>query len=189
MNQAYFRFIALTPDGQRAYQGYEHISSYLDGCVTQYERVYEVWRETSAIQVTIHDQAGFMDKWRRMQQVIRDIHYLLVSLQVVWKTVQRMCDPVLYPHFVPLSLLRDKWAPYFEQYREPRNTFEHFDDQVLGPDTRGNSPGYGVSLAPDGGFSLGSQQSVYVNTESHEQLLCFKAELNACFESIIGPEA
>jgi hypothetical protein len=181
-----FRFLSLTPDGQRAYQAYDLINSYYQGCLMQYSRIYDIWRASSAIKVSLHDQTAFMEKRRQMQQVIRDIHYLLVSLQVIWKTVQRLCDVKLYPHFTPMSSLRDQWAPYFKQYREPRNTFEHFDDQVLGPDSRSNSPGYGVHLASDGGFSLGKQQSVFINKQTQDQLVQFKAAFEACIDSIVG---
>lgn len=184
-----FRFWSLQPDGERAFQAYEHINVYYEGCLFQYSRIYELWRASSAIEVDPNDQAAFVEKRRAMQQVVRDIHYLLVSLQVIWKTVQRLCDAKLYPNFRNMAALRDKWASYFEQYLEPRNTFEHFDDQALGPDSRKNSPGYGLRLTPDGGFSLGVQHTVLINKQTQDQLVEFKKEFEACIVSIVGPKA
>jgi hypothetical protein len=124
-----------------------------------------------------------------MNQVIRDIHYLLVSLQVIWKTVERMCDPDLYPHFATMLPVRDKWQSYFEQYEKPRNTFEHFDDQVIGPDTRKNNPGFGVKLTSDGGFSLGTQKPALINKVAQDQLVEFKMEFGECIDDVVGPTA
>jgi len=122
-----------------------------------------------------------------MQQVVRDIHCLLVFLQVIWKTLQVMSDANLYPHFQPVTLLRDKWQNYFEQYRPARNTFEHYEDQVLGSDSRGNSPGWGLALSSAGGFSLGTQQKVPIDQAAYEQLRLFIDEFEASIESIVAP--
>ena len=184
-----FRFWALQPDGERAFQAYEHINAYYEGCLSQYDRIYELWGRSSANPLDQKDEDGFAAKRRAMQQVVRDIHYLLISVQVIWKTLQRLCDAKLYPHFVGMVALRDKWVPYFEQFREPRNTLEHFDDQVLGPDTKNNSPGYGLSLTADGGFSLGTQKVVFVNHKAQNELAEFYQEFQACIDSIVGPEA
>ena len=184
-----FRFWALQPDGERAFQAYEHINAYYEGCLLQYGRIYDLWRASSANQISTTVEEAFAAKRRTMQQVVRDIHYLLISLQVIWKTLQRLCDGKLYPHFVNMVALRDKWSPYFEQYREPRNTLEHFDDQVLGPDTKSNSPGYGLHLRPDGGFSLGKHNVVFVNQKAQSELAEFYQEFHACIDAIVGSEA
>ncbi|MDA0734615.1 MAG: hypothetical protein O2909_04370 [Chloroflexi bacterium] len=181
-----FRFWALQPDGERAFQAYEHINSYYAGCIVQYSRIYKLWGVSSAIANDPIDQVTFAAKRRAMEQVVRDIHYLLVSLQVIWKTLDRLCETNLYPHFECMASLRDKWQPYFEQYLEPRNTFEHFDDQVLGLDSRNNSPGFGLRLTPDGGFSLGSQHPVLINKHAQDQLEEFKREFETCVDGIVG---
>ena len=103
--------------------------------------------------------------------------------------MQRLCDGKLYPNFSSFVALRDKWSPYFEQYREPRNTLEHFDDQVLGPDTKNNSPGYGLRLSPDGGFSLGIQHVVFVNQKAQDELAQFYKEFQTCIDAVVGPQA
>lgn len=184
-----FGFWNLQPDGARAFVAYEHIDAYYEGCRTQYARIYDLWHRSSAIDSSGDAKDTFTLKRRNMQQVVRDVHYLLISVQVIWKTLQRMCDASLYPNFTPLALLRDKWAPYFEQYRDPRNTLEHFDDQIIGPDTRSNSPGCGLHLRPDGGFSLGSQNSVLVNENTFNELESFRADFEACLDSIVGKSA
>jgi hypothetical protein len=184
-----FRFWALKPDGECAFQAYEHINAYYEGCLLQYARIYDLWRASSANPNDPSAEETFAAKRRAMQQVVRDIHYLLVSLQVIWKTLQRLCDGKLYPNFSSFVALRDKWSPYFEQYREPRNTLEHFDDQVLGPDTKNNSPGYGLRLSPDGGFSLGIQHVVFVNQKAQDELAQFYKEFQTCIDAVVGPQA
>ncbi|MFC1626074.1 hypothetical protein ACFL19_00060 [Pseudomonadota bacterium] len=174
-----------SPDGQKAHTAYEHLNGYYEACIMQYSRIYELWRVSSAIPVTPEDQGAFQTKRKAMQQVVRDIHFLLISLQVIWKTLQTMCNASLYPSFADLIPLQDKWASYFEQYREPRNTFEHYDDQVLGSDTRNNNPGYGVSLSADGGFNLGVHQKVDINEDFYQQLIEFKHEFEAAIDSIL----
>ena len=184
-----FRFWALKPDGERAFQAYEHINAYYEGCLEQYARIYNLWRKSSAIKVESADLQAFAEKRRAMQQVVRDIHYLLVSLQVIWKTLQRLCDNSQYPNFVGLVPLLHKWQPYFDQYREPRNTLEHYDDQVLGPDSRQNSPGYGLRLTSDGGFSLGAQSEIPIDQKSQEKLSEFISEFRACVDTIVEKDA
>ena len=73
--------------------------------------------------------------------------------------------------------------------RTPRNTFEHYEDQVLGRDSRGNSPGWGLALSGAGGFSLGTQQKVPLDQASYEQLRLFIDEFDATIESIVAPAA
>jgi hypothetical protein len=181
-----FRFLALKPDGERAFQAYEHINAYYEGCLLQYERIYDLWRRSSANKAETEE--SFVEKRHAMQQVVRDIHYLLISVQVIWKTLQRLCDSNLYPNFSRMVALRDKWSQYFEQYREPRNTLEHFDDQVLGSDSMNNSPGYGLHLTSDGGFSLGTQNPVLVNLAAKEKLVAFYQEFLACIDEVVGPD-
>lgn len=93
----------------------------------------------------------------------------------------------LYPHFEPLSALREKWAPYFEQYREPRNTLEHYEDQVLGADSKKNGPGWGLSLSAHKGFSLGAQVKVAVDQKSCEKLGEFMTEFETAITKIVEP--
>jgi len=177
------RFLLLQPDGDRALKAYEHIDGYCDACSIQYERIYARWQASSSVEISVGDTDGFAKKRAQMQGVVRDIHFLLVSLQVVWKALRRFCDPTLYPNFAgALKPLMDKWSGYFVQYLEPRNTFEHYDDQVLGPDTRNNTPGYGVHLAPDGNFTLGEGKAVSVSKQAYEQLLQFRRELESSID-------
>jgi hypothetical protein len=124
-----------------------------------------------------------------MQQVVRDIHCLLVFLQVIWKTLQVISKPEMYPHFTAVAQLRDKWCEYFEQYRPARNTFEHYEDQVLGRDSRGNSPGWGLSLSATGGFSLGTQPKVSIDQMAYEELRLFIGEFEETIAAIVGSAA
>jgi hypothetical protein len=180
-------FWALQPDGERAYQAYEHVHSYYEGASIQYARVYELWQKSSTIKEEGDLSAVARIKRLHMQQVVRDIHCLLVFLQVIWKTLQVMSEANLYPHFQLVAQLRDKWRIYFEQYRPARNTFEHYEDQVLGPDSRGTSPGWGLSLSAAGGFSLGTQQKVSIDQAAYDQLRLFIDEFEATMESIVAP--
>jgi len=180
-----FKFWKLSPDGERAYQAYEHIHSYYQGVTAQYSRIYDVWTTSSNIKGDQADLAVFGQKRVLMKQVVRDIHCLLVFLQVIWKTLQVLSNRDLYPHFQSLSALRDKWKPYFEQYREPRNTLEHYEDQVLGADSRKISPGWGLSLSADKGFSLGAQARVAVDKQSYEKLGEFMAEFEAAIAKVV----
>jgi hypothetical protein len=71
------------------------------------------------------DPLVFESKRENMQQVVRDIHFLLISLQVVWKSLQSFSDNSLFPSFATkIAPLKLKWEPFFEQYREPRNSAE-----------------------------------------------------------------
>jgi hypothetical protein len=98
-----FAFWAIQPDGDRAYQAYEHVHSYYEGASIQYARIYELWQTSSAIKDEGNLAAVARIKKLHMQQVVRDIHCLLVFLQVIWKTLQVMSDANLYPHFQPLT--------------------------------------------------------------------------------------
>jgi hypothetical protein len=168
------RFWALGEEGNRAYLAYEHIDSYVEGSLVQYGRIFDLWKQSSAIPESA--AGAFEAKRLAMHQVIRDIHFLLVSKQAIWRAVATLCSVELYPKFQHLVPLKKSWHPYFEQFREPRNSFEHFEDQILGKDTRKNSPGYGVRLTPEGEFSLGSQQPVVLGAASKRQLEQFQNE-------------
>ena len=180
-----FQFWSFQPDGQTAFLAYEHIVGYSDGAVMQYQRIYDLWLSSSKLG---DDPGVFEAKRQNMRQVVRDIHFLLISLQVVWKSLKRMCDGQFFPSFSgALAPLKVKWEPFFEQHREPRNTFEHYDDQIFGPDTRNNSPGYGVKLQSDGAFALGSHQSVLVNAQSRQQFIQFTLEFESAIATVVGP--
>jgi hypothetical protein len=84
-----------------------------------------------------------------------------------------MSERKLYPNFTALVPLQDKWRNYFEQYLAPRNTFEHYEDQVLGNDSRNNSPGWALSLSATEGFGLGTQQKVATDQAACEQRQLF----------------
>jgi len=185
-----FRFWSILPeatDGDRALKAYQHIGRYYQGCLQQYDRIYDNWRASSAIDPSAEN--AFEQKSQAMQQVVRDIHFLLVSLQVIWKTINTMCNnQKLYPSFTGTKCLRKKWKSYFEQYKDPRDTFEHYDDQVLGPDSKNKSPGYGVKLNSDGSFSLGTQGQVLINEDSKTKLVEFKKEFDEYIDSIVGAQ-
>jgi hypothetical protein len=185
-----FRFWKIQPDGERAFIAYEHIRGYCQAALVQYQRAYELWRASSDLGSGGDNPELSEEKKQAMRQVVRDIHFLLISLQAVWKSLQRMTNSALFPNFCgPFETLRERWEDYFEQYREPRNTFEHYDDQIFGPDTRKNSPGYGVSLRPDGTFALGFHHRVFVNSESQEKLTEFIREFENAITSVVGPRA
>jgi len=182
-----FRFWQIQPDGENAFVAYEHIIGYGHSVINQYDRAYGLWRTSSELG---DDPSVLQLKRDYMRQVMRDIHFLLISLQVVWKSLQRLSDGTHFPSFTAsLTPLRQKWEPYFEQYREPRNTFEHYDDQIFGPDSRNNSPGYGVSLESSGSFALGVHQPVLLNDDSRKQFANFMEEFENAIISVVGPLA
>jgi hypothetical protein len=182
-----FLFWQLKPDGENAYRAYEHIHSYFEGVTTQYTRIYEIWAASSAIDGKADPDAAFHQKRKLMKQVVRDIHSLLVFLQVISKTLQTLSNKTLYPNFSQLSALNDSWKPYFYQYRDPRNTLEHYDDQVLGLDTKSNSPGWGLSLSASRGFSLGTQVKVPIDETAYRQLENFMNEFEDTIQKIVEP--
>lgn len=180
------KFCRLTPDGERAYQAYEHIHSYYDGVTMQYTRIYDIWTASSNIKGD-QIQIVFQKKHLLMKQVVRDIHCLLIFLQVIWKTLKVLSDRELYPHFEALAVLREKWRPYFEQYRELRNTLEHYGEQVLGRDPHKKNPGWGLSLSANEGFSLGAHTKVGVDRQSYEKLGEFMTEFEIAIARIVEP--
>jgi hypothetical protein len=184
-NERFFRFSQLQPDGSKALRACEHIDSYFEGCLIQYNRIYELWKQVSQVDDSIDIEQVFKAKHTGMKQVVRDIHFLLISLQVVWKSLQQLADKVHYPNFVELEYIKNEWSDYFEQYREPRNTFEHYDDQIFGPDSRNNSPGFGLKLTSDGGFSLGTHNPVLINKNSMSQLEKFKDDFDSMIDRIL----
>lgn len=182
-----FRFWKIQPDGQNAFVAYEHIVGYGQSVILQYERAYDLWRASSNLG---DDHSAFHLKRDNMRQVVRDIHFLLISLQVVWKSLQRFSDGSHFPSFeASLTPLKQNWKPYFEQYRVPRNTFEHYDDQIFGPDSKNNSPGYGVKLDSSGSFALGSHQPVLLNNDSKKQFAQFMKDFENAITSVVGPLA
>ena len=182
-----FLFWQLKPDGENAYRAYEHIRSYFEGVTTQYEWIYDIWTTSSVIDDKAAPAVAFRQKRRLMKHVVRDIHSLLIFLQVISKTLQTLSNKALYPNFSQLSVLNDKWKQYFDQYRDPRNTFEHYDDQVLGLDTKSNSPGRGLSLSASRGFSLGTQVKVPVDEAAYRQLEQFVKEFEDTIQKIVEP--
>lgn len=181
-----FRFWAIKPDGERALNAYEHIRNYYWGGVIQHNRIYDTWRESSALKGGGDDELEV--KKLLMKQVIRDIHFLLVCKQIIWKSLQQMSSPSLFPSFTPaIDPLRQKWGPFFESFKPARNTFEHFEDQIFGPDTRRNSPGYGVTLKADGSFALGTHTPVTIGPQSKAKLAEFLAEFDQAIDSVAGP--
>ena len=122
-----------------------------------------------------------------IKQVVRDIHCLLVFLQVISKTLQTLSNKDLYPNFSRLAELNDKWKPYFDQYLDARNTLEHYDDQVLGEDTREKGPGLGLSLSASRGFSLGTQNKVPLDETAYRQLKKFLTEFEDVIQGIVEP--
>ena len=182
-----FLFWQLKPDGENAYRAYEHIHSYFEGVTTQYERIYNIWTTSSAIDDKADPAVAFRQNRRLMKQVVRDIHSLLIFQQVISKSLQTLSNKALYPNFSQLSVLNDKWKQYFDQYRDPRNTFEHYDDQVLGLDTKSNSPGWGLSLSASRGFSLGTQVKVPVDEAAYRQLEQFVKEFEDTIQEIVEP--
>ena len=182
-----FLFWQLKPDGENAYRAYEHIHSYFEGVTTQYGRIYDIRTTSSAINDKADPTVAFRQKRRLMKQVVRDIHSLLIFLQVISKTLQALSNKALYPNFSQLSVLNDKWKQYFDQYRDPRNTFEHYDDQVLGLDTKSNTPGWGLSLSASRGFSLGTQVKVPVDEAAYRQLEQFVKEFEDTIQEIVEP--
>lgn len=179
-----FRFWSVQPDGESAFVAYEHIVGYSNGVLTQFQRIYDLW----LVSTKLGGDLSVLDaKRKNMEQVVRDIHFLLISLQVVWKSLQRFRDSNLFPSFAAtLAPLELKWRPFFEQYREPRNTFEHYDDQIFGPDSRKNSPGYGVKLQSDGAFALGLHQSTFINSLSKQQFIQFMEEFESAIAAVVG---
>ena len=177
------KFWALGQEGQRAAWAYEHVTSYFDGSLVQYGRVVELWRQSSAVPEA--SEGSWEAKLKLMHQVVRDIHFLLVSKQAIWRTLSTLSSQDLYPSFQSVVPLKVQWAPYFEQYREPRNSFEHFEDQILGNDSRSNSPGFGVRLLPDGSFSLGVQQPVVLGEASKRQLVEFYAAFEQTLLAVV----
>jgi hypothetical protein len=101
-------FWQLKPDGENAYRAYEHIHSYFEGITTQYARIYEIWTASSAIDNKADPDVAFRQKRQLMKQVVRDIHSLLIFLQVISKTLQTLSNKALYPNFSQLSVLNDK---------------------------------------------------------------------------------
>ena len=182
-----FLFLQLKPDGENAYRAYEHIHSYFEGVTTQYGRIYDIWTTSSAINDKADPTVAFRQKRRLMKQVVRDIHSLLIFLQVISKTLQTLSNKALYPNFSQLSVLNDKWKQYFNQYRDPRNTFEHYDDQVLGLDTKSNTPGWGLSLSASRGFSLGTQVKVSVDEAAYRQFEQFVKAFEDTIQKIVEP--
>lgn len=179
-----FRFWKVQPDGHNAFVAYEHMVGYSNSVLTQFQRIYDLWLASTKLG---DDPLVFESKRENMRQVVRDIHFLLISLQIVWKALQSVSDNNLFPSFAAaLAPLKIKWKPFFEQYREPRNTFEHYDDQIFGRDSRNNSPGYGVKLRADGTFALGSHQSVFVNSQSRQQFVQFMEEFESAIAVVVG---
>ena len=87
-----FLFWQLKPDGENAYRAYEHIHSYFEGVTTQYERIYDIWTTSSAIDDKADPAVAFRQKRRLMKQVVRDIHSLFIFLQVISKTLQALSN-------------------------------------------------------------------------------------------------
>ena len=120
-----FLFGQLKPDAKTHF-GLTNIALYFEGVTTQYARIYEIW--TLHLPSTKSRSDVARQKRRLMKQVVRDIHSLLIFLRSYLR-LSKLFNKAHYPNFSSnCSVLNDKWKPYFDRYRDLRNTFEHYDD-------------------------------------------------------------
>ena len=162
-------------NGQMAWLAYERIWRYVASSQVQLDRIYGLWEQSSQTQI----EAGAADaeelsqqKRLNMEQVISDIHFLVLCLDKIWKLIDRLTGPNLCPELKEARKFKKTIRAFLKPYLEVRDTFEHYDEQVIGGDPRKNGPGsQKVSLNARVGFSFGEKPPIKIDATFNQELL------------------
>ena len=179
-----FIFWESLANGKVAWLAYEKMWRYFNSSQIQLQRIYELWKESSKIIIeegSLNQEELFRKKQKNMEQVISDIHFLMLSLDKVWKLIDRLTGPSLCPELVKSRKFKKTIRKFLAPYREARDTFEHYDEQVLGGDPKNKGPGSPkISLKANEGFSFGNRIPIKLNEEFNKEFSELIEEFDKC---------
>lgn len=162
-------------NGQLAWLAYEKLWRYVASSQVQLNRIYALWQQSSQIKIegdTPNADELFQQKRLNMEQVISDIHFLILCLDKIWKLVDRLTGPNLSPELKEARKFKKRIRSFLKPYLEARDTFEHYDEQVIGGDPRKKGPGsQKVSLKAGVGFSFGDKPPIKIDAAFNQELL------------------
>jgi len=175
-------------NGQMAWFAYEKMWRYFNSTQIQLQRIYELWRESSRIKIeesTPNIEELFLKKKKIMEQVISDIHFLTIALDKVWRFIDRLTGPSLCPELAKSRKFKKSIRTFIKPYLKARDAFEHYDEQVLGGDSKQKGPGSPkISLKANKGFAFGNRKPIKLD-ETFNKEFC---ELIAKFDESIFAE-
>lgn len=182
-----FLFHKSLANGMIAWLAYEKMWRYFNSTQTQLHRIYGLWKESSEINIdkdTPNKEELFLQKQRIMEQVISDIHFIILALDKVWKFIDRLTGPSLCPELVKSRKFKKAIRAFIKPYLEARDTFEHYDEQVLGGDPKQKGPGSPkISLKANEGFSFGDRKPIKLNDEFNEEFCGLIEKFDECVYS------
>lgn len=162
-------------NGQMAWLAYERIWRYVASSQVQLNRIYRLWQQSSQIKIeagTANSDELFQQKRLNMEQVISDIHFLVLCLDKIWKLIDRLTGTSLCPELKTARQFKKTIRPFLKPYLEARDTFEHYDEQVIGGDPRKKGPGSQKVLLKAGvGFSFGDKPPIKIDEAFNQELL------------------
>lgn len=168
-----FLFWESLENGQMAWLSYEKMWKYFNSTQIQLHRIYDLWRDSSGIKIeenTPNREELFLKKKNIMEQVISDIHFFTIALDKVWKFIDRLTGPSLCPELAESQKFKKSIRTFMEPYLKARDTFEHYDEQVLGGDPKQKGPGSPkISLKANKGFSFGDRTPIKLNEEFNRE--------------------
>ena len=171
-----FLFQESLTNGMIVWLAYEKMWRYFNSTQIQLHRIYELWKECSRIKIdeyTPNKEALFLQKQKIMQQVISDIHFFVLALDKVWKFIDRLTGQKLCPKLKKSRKFKKAIKTFLEPYLEARDTFEHYDEQVLGSDPKQKGPGsFKISLKANKGFSFGNRKPIKLDEEFNKEFCC-----------------
>lgn len=171
-----FLFWKNLKNGEMAWIAYEKMWRYVRSSEIQRNRIFTQWLESSNIKVEsngLNESQIFHVKKMKMEQVISDIHFLVICLEKVWKLANRLTGKSFCPE-LPKSrnFKNSSLKTFLSPYIDARDTFEHYDEQVLGGDPKKTGPGSAkISLIQNIGFTFGERNPINIADEFHAEFL------------------
>jgi hypothetical protein len=178
-------------NGEMAWLAYERIWRYVASSQLQLERIYAQWQQSSQIKIepgSCKTDLLFQEKQKCMEQVISDIHFLVLCLDKIWKLIDRLTGPSLCPELKAARRFKKTIQAFLKPYLDVRDTFEHYDEQVIGGDSRKKGPGsQKVSLSAEGGFSFGDKPPIKIDANFAQRLLSLLQTFDQhVYDDIVG---
>jgi hypothetical protein len=173
-------------NGQMAWLAYEKMWRYVSSSQVQLDRIYSLWKQSSQIKIdpgngNAKAQELFKHKQLNMEQVISDIHFLVLCLDKIWKLIDRLTGNSLCPELQKARKFKKTVRSFLKPYLDARDTFEHYDEQVIGGDPKKKGPGsQRISLKADVGFSFGDRPPISINQEFNQEFLKLLNALDVC---------
>lgn len=162
-------------NGQMAWLAYEKMWRYIRSSQVQLDRIYSLWQQSSQIEIDPNNPKAeelLKSKKLNMEQVISDIHFLAMCLDKVWKLADRLTGNSLCPELKKSRKFKNTLKSFLKPYLDARDTFEHYDEQVIGGNPKKKGPGsQKISLKADVGFTFGDRPPIGIGQDFNQEFL------------------